>query len=385
MIRTIIHICGKELKDGIRDRRSVLGAVSFTVFMPALLALVFTGVASQQEGELPTLHVENARGAPHLIAHLREVGYEIESAPDDMAEQIQADEIALGLRVDSEFGSDFSEGRPARIHLLADESRHGREAGELASHVQDWGREIASLRLILRGVSTELIRPVELVRQNFATPAQRSAQLLGGLIVFLLIAPFVAGMSLAIDSLAGERERRSLEMLMVQPVHPLALLAGKWLATVVFGVAGVVLMLAAAGSILPRVDLSAIGLTLQLPVATLVIAFVVIAPIAFLSAALQSLVSLLTRSFKEAQLYMSGLMVVPMIAVFAMEFMDIGEKLWQAAIPVLAQYQVLTDLLRGETPDLLFVGLGSLSTLILAVVALWIGSILFRQERVVLA
>lgn len=386
MNSTLLTICWKELRDGLRDRRSLLGAVSFALLSPLLLAMLFTGLAGQEdERSLPTVHVENASAAPDLLAALKAEGYEWEPANGDLAVGVRNGDMALGLRIDPTFSEHVLEGRPAALEILADESSHRREARDLGSTIQAWGQEISRLRLQLRGVDLRLTRTVDVQYRDHSTPAQRSAQLLGTLVIFLLIAPFVTGMSVAIDSLAGERERRSLEKLMVQPVTGWQIVLGKGLNTMLFGLAGLAVTLIAAGVILPRTDLSALGMNLYLPVDTLLMAFVVVAPIAVLAAGLQSLVSLLTRSFKEAQLYMSGLLLVPMLVVFGLEYLDMPEGPWEATLPLVSQFNLLEALLRQDMPDVSAMLLSAMPTLLAGAAVFWIASQLVQRERVVLS
>lgn len=386
MISSMMTIFHKEMMDGLRDRRSLLGAAAFAVFMPLLLAMVFTGLASQEDDDsLPTVHVENPTAAPDLLDMLQAQGYAWQAANGDLARGVSEGEVVLGLRIHPEFGERFEAGRPARVEILVDESSNRRQSRDLGRAIQSWSGEVAQLRLQLRGVSGELIRPVNLQYRDHSTPAQRSAQLLGSLVIFLLIVPFVAGMSVAIDSLAGERERRSLEKLMVQPVTGWQIVFGKGLATMVFGLGGLALMLLASGLVLPRVDLTSLGMSLYLPVETLLVAFVVVAPIAMLAAGLQSLVSLLTRSFKEAQLYMSALMFVPMMVVFGLEFLDVPEGRWQAVTPIVSQFELLGNLLRQELPAVSAMLLATVTTLLAGAMVFWLASSLVDRERVVLS
>jgi len=386
MIQAMYTIFTREVRDAFRDHRSLWGSLGFALFAPVLMAVLFTGIVSQEEGRsLPTVHVENADIAPYLLAALEADGYEWQAAESDLAEQVRADRIKVGLRIHPEFADDLLEGKSARLEILADHSDNSREARELSSAIQSWGSEISRLRLQLRGIDEELTLPVTVLQRDYATPARRSGQVLGGLLLFLLIVPFISGMSVAIDSLAGERERRSLEMLMVQPVRGWQVVLAKGLATTVFALMGVALMLVGSWLILPSVDLSAIGMTLQLPMDTLLIAFIVVAPICFLAASMQSLVSLLTRSYKEAQLYMSSLMLVPTFVILGLDFIDLPEGDWKMWTPMVSQSELLGDLFQGEMLSLGAVLAGSILTLTAAAALFAVGSQLIQRERVVLS
>jgi sodium transport system permease protein len=93
-----------------------------------------------------------------------------------------------------------------------------------------YGANIASARLLAHGVSPATLAPVQVQRYDTGTNASRSATVIGGILGALFIPAFMCGMSAAVDSTAGERERRSLEVLMAQPARAWELVVGKWLA-----------------------------------------------------------------------------------------------------------------------------------------------------------
>ena len=80
-----------------------------------------------------------------------------------------------------------------------------------------YGSEIGALRLITRGVSPAGVTPLKLEEIEISTAQQRAAQVLSFIPMFIILSAFVGGMSIATDSTAGERERGSLEALLVNP------------------------------------------------------------------------------------------------------------------------------------------------------------------------
>ena len=118
---------------------------------------------------------------------------------------------------------------------------------------------------------------------------------------------------MAIDTTAGERERRSLEPLLVNPVSRSALTVGKWLATCVFGLVAALLTLALSLLMMRFVPLEQLGMQLSLGGRQVVLMALAVAPMALLASALQMFVATFARSFKEAQTYVSLLLIVPML------------------------------------------------------------------------
>lgn len=385
MNHSIIEVIRKELKDGLRDRRSITGVIGYALFVPLLMAMMF-GVVAQQRAEAPgEITVENLSAAPGLAAHLQAEGYELVESQGGLETGMRSGEIRLGLRIDPAFGKSMEQGRPARVYLLVDESQHDAAADRLSETIGAYGAELARLRLQLRGLAPDLARPVDIQRQDYSTPAERAAQLLGMLVFFLLMAPFAASMSLAIDMLAGERERRSMELLLAQPVAPWCLAVGKWLSAVLFGLAGVALILTVSGSVLPRVDVSSLGVVLNLPGDQLVLLGLAIAPLAFLAAALQIVLSLFARSYKEAQFYLSGLLFLPMMVVFGLDYLGVEDGDWQGFTPIVAQHELAMEVLRGATPTAITFTTATTTTLLLAAILIGLAGQLLQRERAVLA
>jgi sodium transport system permease protein len=152
----------------------------------------------------------------------------------------------------------------------------------------------------------------------------------GMISVFALLVPFLGGMNLAMDSLAGERERRSLLPLLLSPASRLELVLGKWAAITFFGVLGVLLNIVAYGGKLPVV-------------ATLVC----LVPLSALAGAIELLVSTMCRNVKEAQTYLSFMAFVPMVIGMYLVFSQRPAEFW-SLIPVAGQQIELVRALRGQ-------------------------------------
>lgn len=375
----MIAIFKKELRDHLRDRGAVVMVLVFVMLAPFLLGGLFTMLAGREDALAapPPVAAQNLDAAGDLARHLVTRGYDLESS-DDAEAAVRNRAAALGLRIPTGYGTDFAAGRRATVEVLVDDSRHRREADRLVAVLSAYGGEVASLRLIARGVAPQLVHTLDIQRRDFSTPANRAAELLGTLVIFLLVMPFVASMGIATDTLAGERERRSLDLLLAQPLGTRDVIAGKWLATVVFAIVGFGLMLIISGLTLPRFDLSSIGMQVALPCATLAGIFVVMTPLALLAASAQLALSQTAKNFKEAQFYMSMLMFVPMGAGFVLGFRDADLPGWAGVLPLVAQHTQVSVLVRGD-------GLALGSTISGAVVTLVAAYVLMRATAARLA
>ncbi len=195
---------------------------------------------------------------------------------------------------------------------------------------------------------------------------------------FLLMPAFVSGMHLAADCLSGERERGSLEPLLLNPVPPLEIAVGKWLAVVALSLLASVLTLlfaVAMTHVAPlRVDLS--PATLLYMLATLI-------PLAFLFSGVQLLISGWSRSTKEAGSYLSVVMLLPMLTGIFGEFFPVRLRAAIALVPVLGQERMLSGLVRGEAPQIGWLLAGGGCALLGGIAAVGATALLLRSEKVV--
>jgi sodium transport system permease protein len=379
----ILAVASKECLDGVRDRRALLSALLFPLFGPILIALMLASMADPQEREddidLPVLGGEHA---PLLVGELGRAGIRAVEAPADPGASVQRGEHDLVLLIGEDYGARFSSGRPAIVELVADDSR-------LSSHkllrrveavLHRYGQKLAAKRLLARGVDPYVAQPVQVQTVNLATPRTKAANLLEMIGMFAIMAAFLCNMYVAIDSTAGERERGSLEPLLLNPAPRLAMVIGKWLATVLFGLCGVALMLACSAISLQQVPLEGLGMRLVFGFNELWLIFSLLCPLVLMAGAGQLLLASFARSFKEAQTYLSLALFLPMLPGMFLMFKQSQPALWMAAIPALSHQFLTGQVLRGEALSMDFVMVSALSSLALTALFLHITVLLFRSE-----
>jgi sodium transport system permease protein len=216
-----------------------------------------------------------------------------------------------------------------------------------------------------------------------STAAGRAGAALATLPIFVLLAAFVGGMSVAADVTAGERERGSLESLLTNPVSPSSLVLGKWVATALVALATVTTTLAVSHLVLKHPRIQMIDLPVGLSVADAAHMWLLLAPLALLAAAVQLLIALQARTYKEAQTQLSLMMFLPMIPGFMFAFGSLQPAAWMARVPMLGQHLLITGLVRGEAPGVWAAGAVSALTLAAAAAALWSAAAVLTQERTV--
>ncbi len=377
----------KEVRDALRDRRTALMILVASVLTgPVTLVLVASFVSGLEE-RASTLRVRIAgtEHAPALVNFLERADVEIVKAPEDYAARVKDGSLEAVIVVPPDFHERWLAHEEARVELVYDDSRteSGPATGQGERLLAAFNRGTAYLWLIARGVSPSLNESTKVERVNTATPRQRGAVLLFLIPMFGILAPLLGGMTVAIDSTAGERERGSLEPLLANPVRPSVFAVGKWLAAWASAAAVVTLTMAgffAAARLYAERKLPAL---LNFGPSELAAFLAVVLPLAAFTSALQLLISTYGRSYREAQTYVSYLATAASFVPLVVMFSGAKEAPWQLAVPVLGQLMALQRVLRGD-------GLATADALVPAAVALVLAALcvaavarLLRDERIV--
>ena len=272
----------------------------------------------------------------------------------------------------------------SRLELLNAVSDEGAaEIARIQELVAAYGRRIGALRLIVRGVSPAVASPVVVEIVDLSTPQRLAARLLEMIPLFLVIAALVGGMNVATDATAGERERGSLEPLLLNPAPRRTLVLGKWVVTTLFcgTVAG--LTAAAFAETLRHVGLEEVGLQVDLGAGRLALMALVLGPLCGFAGALLLLVATFARSYKEAQLYLSLLLMAPAGGSVVLLLSPARPSLGAMFAPALAQQLLISDLLRGAPPHPGLYGVAAGSATRFAIAAIWATAALLGRERTV--
>ncbi|MCB1058472.1 MAG: ABC transporter permease [Acidobacteria bacterium] len=379
----------KEVVDNLRDRRTLFSSLVYPLLGPVLLVLIVAVAArsfterAETDLELPVVGAEHAAS---LVSFLEQHGVDVLPAPEDPEAAVRSGESEVVLVIGEAYADAFAAGRSAPVELLYDDTRPA--AGVTIRRAQGlleaYGREAAVLRLLARGVDPQVIRPVAVMSRSLATAQGRGANFLGMAPYFIIFSIFLGGMYLAIDSTAGERERHSLEPLLTNPVPRWQLVLGKYGATLVFTAVALtetLLGFAVVLNVLPLEDY--LGVRFQLGVGALVGIFLITVPMMLLAAALQIVIATFTRSFKEAQTYLSLLPLVPALPGLFLVFLPVETKLWMMLVPTFGQQLLIQRLMRGEGLEPLHVAVSAVVTLLAAGLFLALAMRLYRSERTV--
>jgi sodium transport system permease protein len=245
-----------------------------------------------------------------------------------------------------------------------------------------YDRTIGVMRLQARGVSPAVIMPLMIEDVDVSTPTGRSVLLLGMMTYFVIFSMLMGGLSLAIDTTAGERERGSLEPLLTLPVPRAQLIIGKILATAVYMILSLVITLAAFSISLRLVPLEELGMSANFGLAVALRVFVVMLPFALLGAGLMTCVASFTKSYKEAQTYLTVVLLVPTLPILFAAINTVRPALSLMLVPSLSQHLIITDLMKAEPIPASFLATSILSTLVLGIALSALAARLYRREGI---
>jgi sodium transport system permease protein len=376
-MRTLFIVFAKEFLENLRDRRTLLSALLFgPLFGPILFGLMVSRMLQQSvvESDVPLkLTISGSQHAPGLTQYLKARGVKLtlsELSENEARAAVRSGGSQVVLLVPEEYPRLFTAAMPAPILLFADsaDSQTRKVADRARGILGAYGSTIAQLRLQLRGVSPLLSLPVAVNEVDVATPTGRAVVVLGFMTYFVLFALLMGGLYLAIDSTAGERERGSLEALLSLPVARAALVGGKILATCAYMCISLALSLTAFVCVFRFVPLERIGMSANLGLQTALIFFAICLPFVPLGATLMTLVASFTRSYREAQTYLTAVLLVPTLPIAFASIYSLKTKSSLMFIPSLSQHLLMTSVLKDEPillPDVLVSAAASLGLALL--------------------
>ncbi len=380
----------KEVIDNLRDRRTLAAALTYPLLGPAMLAgmVIMTSQLIGETAQKPLkLPVSGAEHAPNLIRYLSQHNTQIKTAPKAPRTAVQKGEVEAVLIIPPSFSEELRRGVPASVRLVHD--RSNRSAATTIARAQRllaaYGQQLGAMRLVARGVSPTVGQAVVVEALDVSTPQARSVIFLGVVPMFIILAAFMGGLYIAIDTTAGERERGSLEPLLINPVSRTSFVLGKLAATWIFTVACLSLTVVGFGiaaALIPAKSLDQLGIQLHLGPQSVLSIWVMTIPLTFLAASLQMIVASFCRSFKEAQTYVSFLMLVPVFPGVVLTILPVKERLWMMMIPTVGEQQLILNLLKGRALGPQFVALSSASTLLLSALCVWVVTRLYSGERI---
>jgi sodium transport system permease protein len=384
---TAMVVFRKEVKDAARDRRAIYSVLLGSLLGPFMVGFMMNSVAERRrEVEEVTIPVVGMSHAPALVEWLRQQsGVQVVPGPEDAEDAVSSRREDVIVVVPSDYASRFRASKPVEVRIISDGSRTTSRprVQRVRSLLQRYNSEIAGMRLIGRGVSPAVVTPLRLEDVEVSSAQQRAAVILNFIPMFIVLAAFTGGMQIATDSTAGERERGSLEPLLVNPAPRQAFAGGKWMAAATFSMISVGLTTVLCLVMLQFIPLQDLGIRFRIGPPQVAWLLLAVLPVSLLASAVQMYLATFARSFKEAQTYMGFLVMIPMLPGILGSVYPIASQPWMYPVPILGQHVLMTDVMGNKTPAALMFVVAGVVTTIAAMVLVRLATGLLKKERII--
>ncbi len=397
-LRNIGIVYRKELTDSLRDRRTLISMIVVPLLLMPLLTIGLLVVLIKQVGqaseEVPKVMILGGEDSPKVLAELEKLeGVQIVSQKPDYADEISGKQIRAAVDLPAGFDAKLAAGEPMSVKIYMYEGEL--KSGFGAEHLQEYFRKLRDRtireRLEAKQLPESLIRPFDIQQQNVAPPEKVSGALIGGLVPYFVILLCLTGaMYPAMDLTAGEKERGTIETILCSPVSRTHLVLGKFLmvltasvATAVLSIFSMTVSFGLGKKMLQGVADRAAGQILQITLTgkAVLSVFVMVLPLAVLFSAALLAIALFAKSFKEAQSYISPLMIVVILPAVAAVLPGVELNATLALVPVLNTSLVSKEIMTG-TYHWKYIALIFMSSCIYAAGAIAIAVKLFQREDV---
>ena len=359
-MKPIMTILKKEFKDVIRDRRSMIMMLVVPMLLfPLLITLVAAMTVRQNEkAKAKTLEVA-------LIAHGNAAAFRDtllergdlkirEDVPEDRIRAlIQSDSLDAAICFDAQFDAQIAALQSGRIHLYFNSSKNLNESRNRLTHlIRSYENRLVDERFQRLSLDRAIVDPVRVQRHDIASAREKVGKSIGGFLPYLFVLMcFMGCMYPAIDLGAGEKERGTLETLLVAPVGKFQILLGKCGVIVLSGLVAVAVCLLGlflVAAIHREIVAKALQ-TLQgmFDLSSLLLVISLFLPLTIFFAASLLSISIFAKSFKEAQTMMTPLNIVIIVpaAMGLLPGVELGAL--TAFIPILNISLAAKEILSG--------------------------------------
>ena len=346
-------VFSKELIDALRDRRTLMVVLLSSVAIGPIVLIALSALVAgiEQRAEERTVVVTGIEHAPTLKNFLERQTYRTSAAPADYEKQLISQQLGDPvLVVGKDFEAELARGEPPLVEVVSSSSnqRAGQSVNRLMRVLRGFSSEQQVLRLAWRGVAPATLEVIDVQERDLANPQSRAAQLTGMLPFFIMMAVLYGALNAALDTTAGERERGSLEPLLMNPASRRDIVIGKWGAV---AAVGMLIALLSCLSFLPAqrfLRSETLAAMFQFGWREAALFLALLAPLAAALAAVMMAIAIRCKSFKEAQanntVVILGVSLLPMVTLFNQS----GEAPWHLWTPALGQVTLMNRVLKGQ-------------------------------------
>jgi sodium transport system permease protein len=396
----VVLVFRKELQEVLRDKRTIRSMILGPLIIIPLLINGMVRLTSRflerAESEAATVMLLGAENAPLVSERIRKTeGIQVVPAdPAGYRHQIEEKQLRAAVEFPPGFEALLAAGTASpdlvvEIYHYQNEVRSESAVDKVQKVLREYRDEVIQARLASRDLSADVLRPFKTDEKNVASAEKVGGAVLGGIIPYVIILLTLSGaMYPAIDLTAGEKERGTMETILASPVSRGALTAGKFLTVLTISATTALLSLVSMAFTSRYAGFSHMGgahsdraFQLVITWKGIVAVLGMIVPVAVMFSAALLAVALMAKSFKEAQSYLSPLMIVVILPAFSAMIPGLELNPRLALVPILNVSLVSKEILSG-TYHWNLIALILLSSSVYAAIALVIAARQFQRESV---
>jgi sodium transport system permease protein len=397
-LRNVGIVYRKELREALRDRRTLISTLIVPLILFPLLTAGFAALAitlvDKAKEEVPRIMILGGEDSPQFLEGLRK-NDKIVVAPltGNWKDQIINKDIRAAVEIPPAFQSDVAQQKPTtlKIYVYEGDMKSSFGADRVRDYFKTYSDNVVKGRLAAKNLPDSALKPFDVKQQNVAPPEKVGGAAFGGLIGYMVILLcLTGGMYPAMDLTAGEKERGTMETVLSSPVSRVHLVLGKFFLVLNASLVTAALSVTSMGvsfwavehfHAFDKAGSDAAGLQLRIGLSSVLSVFVMVLPLAVLFSAALMTISLFAKSYKEAQSYVTPLMMVVILPAIAamLPGVELTSKL--ALVPILNMSLLCKELVTG-TYHWNYIAIIFLSTCVYAAVALFLAVKMFQREDV---
>ncbi|WP_419569883.1 ABC transporter permease [Rheinheimera sp.] len=391
----------KELTELVRDKKTMFFVILLPILVfPVLFGImgaVMANVVKKAESEEHRYVIVNAAQAPELADALfyhknfKQVESDLTDV-DGLKQAIRDNKFDLAIIIPADFDASAGQLNQSTWTVVYNMSSQLDMIDKYFNDVlKDYSKKLQLAKMDKLGVAKEqvdaLLQPVKLDKVNTAESRENLGEKIGGFIAYILIPLCLIGCSYpAIDIGAGEKERGTLETLLICPISRTAIVLGKFLTVLTTGLATALITVSSFGGwgflIGSIMGVDIVEKTMStLGVADLVLILLMLIPLSAIFASLLLSLSIYARSFKEAQNYVGPLSMVIFMPLVVALLPGVELNWGMAMLPVTNVALAIKELIKGTMDTGMLVAILG-STVVLAGAMLAFCVSWFQKEKV---
>ncbi len=318
----------KELLDIFRDKKTlIIGILIPIIIFPVIFGVMgrsMDNTTKSVENNLKIAVKDDGNSSLSKFIKSQKNIKVVDSSNID--EDVKNGKIYVGMEIPKDFDKDIQQEKDINVNITYDNvSQQSSEAMNIInSYIDQYSKVVVKTRLDKRNINTSILTPVTIQSKTSAKEKDSQGKMVISLMLpLLLIIYSVSGpIAPATDLGAGEKERGTLEPLLTTQAGRLSLLWGKFLAITIMGAITTAASLTGLFIAMSQKNGIFSGVSVQFPLKAVLLIALVSVLITMVFGALELAISIYARSFKEAQTYLSPLMIVAFIPAYGTYMLD---------------------------------------------------------------